>query len=123
MVCWRAWYDLSQDYEFQKLVLGRKTLPVPWFNLAESEVLSSRMRHAVNQWRLRGAASAEDAQRFLSANYSDWECRCITERLVCPARKRSITICAECEQHVQEDFTMVGPGSALRLCDHVVDLM
>ena len=46
VVCWRAWYDLSQDYEFEKLVLGRKTLPVPWFNLAESEVLGSRKRYS-----------------------------------------------------------------------------
>ena len=62
VVCWRAWYDPPQDYNFQQLVLGRRSVPVPWFNLAESEVLGSKRRHAVNQWRLRGAASAEDAQ-------------------------------------------------------------
>ena len=121
MVCWRAWYDPPQDYDFEKLVLGRRMLPVPWFNLAKSEVLGCRKRHAVNQWRLRGAASADDAQSFLSANYPDQECSRIAERLVCPVRKRSITICTECEQHVQDDRTVAAPGSALRLCDHVVD--
>ena len=55
------------------------------------------------------------------ANYPEREVERITESLVCPLRKRSITICAECEQHVQEDFTVAAPGSALRLCDHVVD--
>ena len=120
-MCWRAWYDPPQDYNFQELVLGRRSAPVPWFNLAESEVLGSKRRHNVNQWRLRGAASAEDAQRFLVANYPDREVRRITESLVCPLRKRSITICEECEQHVQTDFILAAPDSVLRLCDHVVD--
>ena len=44
VVCLRAWYDLPHDYEFQKLVLGRRKLPVHWFNLEESEVLGSRKR-------------------------------------------------------------------------------
>ena len=100
VVCWRAWYDPPQDYNFQELVLGRRSAPVPWFNLAESEVLGSKKRRAVNQWCLRGAGSAEDAQRFLVANYPDREVRLITDSLVCPLRKRSITICAECEEHV-----------------------
>ena len=55
------------------------------------------------------------------ANYPDREVRRITESLVCPLRKRSITICAECKQHVQDDFTVAAPGGHLRLCDHVVD--
>ena len=81
----------------------------------------AKKRDAVNQWCLHGSASAEDAQKFLVANYRDRECRRIAESLVCPDRKRSITICMECEHHVQEDFTGAVPGSALRLCDHVVD--
>ena len=85
VVCWRAWYDPPQGYDFEKLVLGRKTLPVPWFNLAESVVLGAGKRHAVNQWCLRGAASAQDALTFLFSNYPDDQCRRITEHLVCPA--------------------------------------
>ena len=121
VACWRAWYDLSHDYEFQKPVLGRRKLPVPWSNLAESQVLGSRKRHGVNQWRLRASAPADDAQSFLSAKYPDRVRSLIAERLVCPARKRSITICSECDQYVKEDRTVAAPGIALRLCDHVVD--
>ena len=121
MVCWRAWYDPPQDYDFEHLVLGRKAAPVPWFNLADSVVVGSGKRHAVNQWRLRGAASAEDATRFLSMNYPEDECRRITERRVCPERKRSATICHAWEEHVQDDKTLSPPGGAMRLCDYVVD--
>ena len=121
VVCWRAWYDPPQDYQFERLVLGRKTSPVPWFNLAESVVLGARKRQAVNQWCLRGAASAQAALTFLSANYPDDECRRISEYLVCPARKRSVTICCACEQHVQEDSTLAAPEGGMRVCDYVVD--
>ena len=75
----------------------------------------------MNQWCLRGAASAQDALTFLSANYPVDECRCITEHLVCPARKRSVTICSACEQYVQEDSTLAAPEGVMRLCDYVVD--
>ena len=73
----------------------------------------------MNQWRLRGAASADDAQSFLSANYLDQECSRIAERLVCSVRKRSITICTECEQNLQDDRTVAAPGECVafvRLC-------
>ena len=45
VVCWRAWYDPPQDYDFEQLVLGRRSVPVPWFNLAESEVLGLSLIH------------------------------------------------------------------------------
>ena len=61
------------------------------------------------------------ALTFLSANYPDEECRCVTEHLVCPARKRSVTICSACEQYVQEDSTLAAPEGVMRLCDYVVD--
>ena len=123
VVCWRAWYDPPQNYDFEQLVLGRKAVPVPWFNLAESSVLGARKRHAVNQWCLRGAASAQDALTFLAANYPEDECRRITEHLVCPARQRSVTICSACVQHVREDSTLAAPEGGMRVCDYVVDPM
>ena len=121
VVCWRAWYDPPQEYGFQKVQLGRRSTPVPWFNLAESKVLGNKKRRCVNQWCVRSDASAEDAQSFLVANYPEREVERITESLVCPQRMRSITFCAECKQHVQDDFTVAAPGGVLRLCDHVVD--
>ena len=62
VVCWRAWYDPPQEYGFQKVQLGRRSTPVPWFNLAESKVLGNKKRRCVNQWCVRSDASAEDAQ-------------------------------------------------------------
>ena len=122
MVRWRAWYEPPDDYNFEKLVLGRKTAPVPWFNMAGGAVLGSRKRRAVNQWCLRGAAPVEEAEKFLAVNYPEDACRRITEHLVCPARKRSITICFECEPHVGQDGTVAAPAGAMRACDYVVDM-
>ena len=60
-------------------------------------------------------------RRFLSANYSPDECAAIVDRLVCPARRRSVTICHECQQYVGEDATLILSGGDMRLCDYVVD--
>ena len=39
VVCWRAWYDPPQEYGFQKVQFGRRSTPVPWFNLAELSLI------------------------------------------------------------------------------------
>ena len=90
VACWRAWYDLPLNYEFEELPLGRQSLPTPWFSVSESVVTGARKRGAANQWRLGGAASAEEACRYVSANCPPAECKAITDRLVCTERKRTI---------------------------------
>ena len=58
VVCWRAWYDFPYGYNFHKLVLGRTSSEVPWFELDTSEVLGKIKQKSVSRWCLTGAASA-----------------------------------------------------------------
>ena len=52
VVCWRAWYDLPGDHDFEKIALGRKETPAPWFKVADSTIVGEKRRGAANQWRL-----------------------------------------------------------------------
>ena len=81
--------------------------------------MGSRKRRVVNQWCLRGAASVEDALTFLARSYPDEECRRIREHLVCPARKRSVTICTEWAPHVGGDWTLAAQAGEMRVCVNV----
>ena len=121
MVCWRAWYDLPDDFNFHKLVLGRKSSEVPWFKLATSEVLGKKKKKSVNRWCLCGAASAGDAMRYLEVNYNSDTVKLFETNLVSENRKRSITICSECLPLVDDDQSLHPAPGSLRFCDHVVD--
>ena len=121
MVCWRAWYDLPGDHDFEEITLGRKETPAPWFKVADSAIVGEKRRGAANQWRLGGAASPEDACSYLSANYPEQEVNRIIERLVSESSKRSVTICGECRVYVGEDLLLLPPQDEMRLCDYLVD--
>ena len=54
VVCWRAWYDLPGDHDFEEITLGRKETPAPWFKVADSTIVGEKRRGAANQWRLGG---------------------------------------------------------------------
>ena len=68
-----------------------------------------------------GDVSVGDACRYLTANYPEDEVNRITQRLVCESRKRSVTICCDCEKYVSEDMRLPPPQGDMRLCDYVVD--
>ena len=54
VVCWRAWYDLPGDHDFEQIKLGRKERAEPWFKVADSTIVGENRRGAANQWRLGG---------------------------------------------------------------------
>ena len=121
VVCWRAWYDLPGDQDFAEIKLGRKERPAHWFNVADSAIVGEKRRGAVNQWRLGGAASPEDACRYLYENYPEDEVKRILDRLVSKSSKRVITICGECGKYVGADLRLPAPEDEMRLCDYLVD--
>jgi len=63
----------------------------------------------------------EEARGYLAANNPPAECEAITNRLLCGDRKRSVTICTECQKHVGDDMVISAPQGEMRLCDYVVD--
>ncbi len=121
VACWRAWYDLPSGYEFSHTEQGARSAPAPWFDLSTSVVAGAQKRCPVNQWRLKAAGSVEDARAYLEANYDPLECAAVMARLLCAERKRSVTICTECQKHVPENLVIPAPQGEMRHCDYVVD--
>ena len=72
-VCWRAWYDLPAGYAFSYTQQGPRSPPTPWFDPSASVITRARKKGAMNQRRLEGAGSVEEAQRYLANNYSSEE--------------------------------------------------
>jgi len=121
VACWRAWYDLPSGHVFSHAQQGVRSDPAPWFDASASVIAGSLRKRAVNQWRLQAAGSVEEARGYLAANYPPAECEAITNRLLCGDRKRSVTICTECQKHVGDDMVISAPQGEMRLCDYVVD--
>ena len=123
VVCWRAWYNVPCDGNFQSAACpgpASRAAGAPWFNCKASVTQRRKERKQVNHWVLefdpqQGAA----AERFLMANYLASDAARILSRLQDSERRRVACVCKSCEPHLEGDAFK--PCVEVRLCDYAVD--
>ena len=121
VVRWRARCDLPAEYEFACAQKGLRSCRAPRLDPSSSAAARASKIGAVNQWRLEAAASEEEAQLYLAANYAVEGRSAVARRLRCPERRGVLTICWDCYTHAGDDRVSPAPEREMRTRDFAVD--